>query len=172
MSNRLFIGGGHNLQMVMTPANPLPEPVTVDNIDHNPLCKPSILHDLDETPWPIPDEEYDEAHAYEVLEHLGGQGDWRSFFRTFNEIWRILKPGGALYGSTPSWDNLWAFGDPSHTRIINEGTLAFLQMREPKPPASDFRSVIKGWWKIEGAQHMQGRFFFHLIKEEANNAHV
>ena len=57
-------------------------------IDHDPNCGADIIHNLDETPWPVDDNAFDEVHAYEVLEHLGTQGDYRSFFAHFYEIWR------------------------------------------------------------------------------------
>lgn len=107
-----------------------------------------VVCDLNVTPWPFEDETFDEVHAYEVFEHLGTQGDWRSFFDQFGEVWRILKPGGFVAASCPSWRSAWAFGDPSHTRVITSGTLAFLSRDEYRKqigltPMSDFR----GYWK-------------------------
>ena len=64
--------------------------------------KPDVIHDLERVPWPFDDDSFDEVHAYEVLEHLGQQGDWRSFFDLFAEIWRVLKPDGFLAATCPS----------------------------------------------------------------------
>lgn len=118
-------------------------------IDHDPGCGADIIHDLDETPWPLDDDRFDEAHAYEVLEHLGRQGDYHSFFRHFAEIYRVLKQGGHLFATVPSWRSQWAWGDPSHTRIIAPGTLCFLNREQyhkqvGKTAMTDFRWLWKG----------------------------
>lgn len=118
-------------------------------IDHDPNCGADVTHDLDETPWPFDDDTFDECHAYEVLEHLGRQGDWRSFFRHFAEIYRILKPGGHLIATCPSWQSQWAWADPSHTRVIAPGSLVFLSQKQyaeqvGRTPMTDFRHTWKG----------------------------
>jgi SAM-dependent methyltransferase len=122
-------------------------------MDHDPDCGADVVHDLDETPWPLEDGTFDQVHAYEVLEHLGEQGDWRAFFRHFGEVWRVLKPGGFLCASVPDWRDEWAWGDPSHTRIITPGTLLFLSQKEyaervGKGPMTDFRHTWKGDFDI------------------------
>lgn len=92
------------------------------------------------------DSYYDEIHAYEVLEHCGNQGDHRTFFAQFSEFWRILKPGGFFFATCPSWHSPWAWGDPSHSRVLTAGTLAFLSQEQYTKqvgvtPMSDFRSI-------------------------------
>lgn len=95
-----------------------------------------------------PDEYYDELHAYEVLEHIGKQGDAWHFFKQFEEFHRILKPDGLFFATCPSWCSPWAWGDPSHTRVITQGTLVFLsqlqyKLQVGKTPMSDFRNIYK-----------------------------
>ena len=69
-------------------------PVRLDiNADHN----PDIVWDLTVHPLPFQDNEFDEIHAYQVLEHLAYQGDYEFFFKEFTEYHRILKPGGFLW---------------------------------------------------------------------------
>lgn len=97
--------------------------VTLDmNADH----KPDHVHDLTQFPWPFADNTFDQVHAYEVLEHLGQQGNYRSFFADFSELWRILKPDGVLVCTSPGADSLWAWGDPGHTRVVSQECLGFL----------------------------------------------
>ncbi len=122
-------------------------------MDQDPDCGADVVQDLDFTPWPFDDGTFDQVHAYEVLEHLGAQGNWRAFFRHFGEIWRVLKPGGFLCASVPDWRSEWAWGDPSHTRIITPGTLLFLSQKEyaarvGKGPMTDFRHTWKGDFDI------------------------
>jgi hypothetical protein len=120
--------------------------VTVD-IDAS--CKPDQVWDLDKTPWPFRDNSADEIHAYEVLEHLGQQGDLASFFGTFGEIWRILQPNGKLFATVPKWNSPWAWGDPGHRRVITEGSLVFLDQSQYERQVgfnamADYRGIWKG----------------------------
>lgn len=126
-------------------------------LDINPAHAPDIVFNLcllgiDSMPCihdqRCPDNTYDEIHAYEVLEHIGRQGDAQTFFYQFTEFHRILKPGGLFYATCPAWFSQWAWGDPSHTRVITAGTLAFLSQKEyakqvGKTPMSDFRDIYK-----------------------------
>lgn len=136
-------------------------------IDHDPNCGANIVHDLEQTPWPIDDDSFDEAHAYCVLEHLGRQGDYRSFFATFAEIYRVLKPGGALYGICPSRHSKWAWGDPSHTRLIQNEHLVFLDQTEyarqiGRTSMTDFRWLWKGDFERIGVKDDGHDFKFGL----------
>lgn len=134
-------GGKRDRRIIVEGRKGWAELVTLDfNADH----RPDVVHDLEQLPYPFADDTFTEVHAYEVLEHLGQQGDFRSFFAQFSELWRILKPGGYLAATCPSWRSLWAWGDPSHRRVINAGTLAFLSQRQyrdqvGKTSMSDFR---------------------------------
>lgn len=129
-------------------------------LDHDPTCNPDVVFDLGwigqwvgfipgvskTTSLPWGDNTFDEIHAYEVLEHCGEQGNYRLFFSQFTEFWRILKPDGMFCATVPHWQSLWVWGDPSHTRHINEGTLAFLSQKEyvkqvGKTSMSDFRRL-------------------------------
>jgi SAM-dependent methyltransferase len=117
-------------------------------LDINPNVGADVVHDLEEVPYPFPDNHFDEIHAYEVLEHLGRQGDWRSFFKHFSEFYRILKPSGLVLATVPHWQGVWAWSDPGHTRILTEATLIFLSQTEylrqqGKTHMTDYRE----WWK-------------------------
>jgi SAM-dependent methyltransferase len=85
---------------------------------------------------------FDEVHAYEVLEHLGEQGNVASFFATFAPIYNVLKAGGYLCGTVPSIHSPWAWADPGHRRLLTAGTLGFLDRTHPlAPPSSDYRHM-------------------------------
>lgn len=120
--------------------------VTLDmNADH----KPDVVWNMEDIPLPFEDNSADEIHAYEVLEHMGRQGDWRFFLAQFEDFWRILKPGGLLFASTPHPTSPWAFGDPGHTRLIPVEATIFLSQEEYRKqvgvtPMTDYRFVYKG----------------------------
>lgn len=121
---------------------------------------PHVVWDLEDLrPLPFRDDTFDEIHAYEVLEHIGAQGDWRTLFRQFGELWRILKPGGLLIGTTPCWKSMWAWSDPSHKRVISEGTLTFLSQesygdnKKAMTPMSDFQEFWKADFQVVQCGH-------------------
>lgn len=109
------------------------------NADH----APDVVHDMGALPLPFGDDTFDEIHAYECLEHVGAQGDYRFFFAQFSDLWRILKPGGYLLGTVPLPTSVWAWGDPSHTRVIPRESFTFLHQpayaQVGVTPMSDFR---------------------------------
>lgn len=165
----LMIGAGSNRERKVWGGKEKTAFKNLTTLDIEPSHNTDIVWDLNVTPWPIPDNEYDEVHAYEVLEHLGKQGDAKAFFDHFSEIWRILKPGGQLFASCPLWDSPWAWGDPSHTRIITKHSLVFLCQEEyekqvGKTAMSDFRSIYKRNFKILATQEANDVLAFVLEK--------
>jgi SAM-dependent methyltransferase len=118
-------------------------------LDMNPDVDPDVVWDLNRLPLPFPDDHFDAIFAFEVLEHTGQQGDWKFFLAQFEDLWRILKPDGYLIATVPLWDSKWAWGDPGHTRVINEGSLIFLNQDEyarqcGKTSMTDYRPWYKG----------------------------
>lgn len=117
-------------------------------LDYEPRHNPDVVHDLHDLPLPFADNTFSEIHAYEVLEHIHTQGDYVGFFALFSELWRILKPEGCICFTVPHWQSVWAWGDPSHTRVITFEQMTFLSQKEyekqvGKTPMSDFRSIYK-----------------------------
>jgi hypothetical protein len=164
----LGAGSSKDLRVMVSPESAV-IPATITTLDIEARHKPDILWDLNVLPWPLEDESFNEVHAYEVLEHLGTQGDAVAFFAHFGEIYRILKPGGFLAGSCPRWDSLWAWGDPSHRRVINEGSFTFLDQTQyaaqvGKTAMTDFRSIWKGDFTVpvDGLHKTEDQLYFIL----------
>lgn len=58
----------------------------------------------------ILDGSVDEIHCSHFLEHLTGE----QRIKFFNEMFRVLKPGGQARIITPHWSHERAYGDPTH----------------------------------------------------------
>ena len=74
-----------------------PDYINVDG-SYNLLLKPSaeiVIHDLNQFPWPFPDNCADEILMWHVLEHLPDT------FKVVTEVKRILKKGGKFWGQVP-----------------------------------------------------------------------
>jgi hypothetical protein len=128
---------------------PSRDDVILTRLDSNPDCKPDVLWDLNVKPWPFEDNSFDEVHAYNVMEHLGRQGDAKAFFDEHYEIWRILRRGGSYLGCCPTMRNPWVLAEPSHTRVLLPHTFNFLHGRFMDTQlgvtsSSDFRGLWRG----------------------------
>src|SRR5947207_7184349 len=108
----LLLGCGNNRVKKIKPGWRPQEWTKLVTLDIDPACGADVICDFDVSPLPFADDTFDEVHAYEVLEHVGQQGDYRAFFRHFGEIYRVLKNGGVPCSTTPKVDNRRAMGDP------------------------------------------------------------
>lgn len=139
---------------------------SLTTLDHNADHDPDVVWDMNTLPLPFTDSSFDEVHAYECLEHVGTQGDWRFFFNQWSDFWRILKPGGVFIGTCPALDSPWLWGDPSHTRVIAPESLIFLSQpayeQVGRSPMSDFRFIYKADFDLIHSQTNGHRFEFVL----------
>lgn len=138
-------------------------------LDINAAVTPDVVFDLGSgASLPFDDDAFDEAHAYDSLEHFGRQGDWRFFFRQFDDFWRVLKPGGMFMGICPKPGSPWAWGDPGHTRVIAPESLTYLcRPMYGTPPMTDYRAWYRGDFDLihtsEPTEH-QHAFVLQAVK--------
>ena len=67
-------------------------------------------------PLPLADNSVGVIRAVDFLEHVADK------VALFNELYRILAPGGVLLSQTPSTDGRGAFQDPTHVAFYNENS--------------------------------------------------
>ncbi len=79
-------------------------------VDRHPFPGVDQVVDLTVTPWPWEDNSVIEAHCSHFLEHLN---QWQRV-QFFNELFRVLHPGGTCQIITPHWASARAYGDPTH----------------------------------------------------------
>jgi SAM-dependent methyltransferase len=104
------------------------------NVDIDPACEPDLVWDLNQLPLPFEDNKFDRVNLIHIFEHLGDP--WlikkpyvKWFFEFWNEIWRVLKPGGLVQFIAPNINNEQTWGDPGHCRAITPQTLCFLSKK-------------------------------------------
>lgn len=147
MKKELLAGCGNSRAKKVTGSWTTPDWNNLVTLDIDPSCNPDVVWDLNNTPYPFGDSEFDEIHIYETIEHCGVQGDWKFFFNQFYEFWRMLKPDGLLVATCPMWNSVWSFGDPGHTRVISKQSLIFLDQREYSQIGSTAMTDYRKWWK-------------------------
>ena len=156
MIDVLLLGGG-NSRLRRLHLFDDAEDFSTDNLttlDMNPNCNPDVLMDLEEITTggrlPFKDESFDQIHAYDVLEHVGKQGDWKGFFAEFEEYHRVLRVGGLMYILVPIGRD--AFADPGHTRFFSRNHFEFLsqsfnKQSDLKPGELSVRTDYSWYWK-------------------------
>lgn len=82
-----------------------------DRYKHRPEV--DVAWDLNNLPWPWPNESYGHISAIAVLEHLD-----IDLLTALNECWRILKPDGQLEVKLPYWNHEMAYCDPTHRYVV------------------------------------------------------
>ena len=173
----LLLGCGYKKEKrIVVPGTPS-QWQNLTTVDVNPRCRPDVVADLNTEGWYCTTGieryyAYDEIHAYEVLEHLGSQGDFQHFFRTFQNLWDLLKDGGYLCATTPSRHSPWLWGDPGHRRAILPESLVFLDQTEytrqvDKTSMSDYRECYTADFRIV---HSQENLYTHTFVLQAIRA--
>lgn len=100
-----------------------------------------VVCDLSKGKWPWADNSVDEAHCSHFIEHLTNFGGKYERVRFFNELWRVLKPGGTCQVIIPHWNSVRYYGDPTHKEPFSEMGFHYLskEWRSTQAPHTDAR---------------------------------
>lgn len=142
---RLDIGSGDNKQ---------PGFVGIDYYQYGDV---DIVHDIEEFPWPLPDECVLTAIASHVLEHVNPHKG--VFIGVMDEIWRVMKPRGQFAFVVPHASSHGYQQDPTHCNMINETTMHYFdpdpEMKSMGPSLYNFYrpkpwKILKQYWNPNG----------------------
>jgi hypothetical protein len=90
------------------------------NVDKFPTCGPDQVADLEQFPWPWPDNSVDEVRMYHVLEHLGA--DTEVYLGIIKELYRVCRDNAAIHIVVPHPRHDDFLNDPTHVRPITRGS--------------------------------------------------
>lgn len=82
------------------------------NLDIAADTNPDVVHDLNQLPWPFPNNHFREVLAYDVIEHL------EQFIPAMEEIHRVCCAGAVVSITVPHFSCANAFTDPTHRRCF------------------------------------------------------
>jgi hypothetical protein len=151
MRRELLIGAGTDHRKRIWLQNQSRAWSNLTTLDMNPDVKPDVVYDLTGCSLPFKANTFDEIHAYEVLEHIGQQGDWQFFFKQFDDFGRVTKPNGHFFLTSPHCKSSWLWGDPGHTRYVGPELFLFLDRDQyiqlGKTAMTDYRRYFKSNWR-------------------------
>ena len=125
-----------------------------DRIKHRPEI--DVAWDLENLPWPWPDESFDVIVACAVLEHLR-----INVIESVTECWRILRPGGVMHVKLPYWNSANSFRDPTHYWQFDVRTCDLFDPDTQYGRAYEFYPTQK-WQIIQEAKLNDARTSFAL----------
>lgn len=97
------------------------------NVDAYETCGPDEVWNLEQTPWPWPDNCADEVHFVHSLEHMGQTPT--VFLAIMQELYRICADQAKIRIVVPHPRSDDFLDDPTHVRPITPGTLALFDRR-------------------------------------------
>lgn len=99
--------------------------------------------DLEQFPWPWPDDSVEEVLLFHVLEHLGAET--AVYLGIIKELYRVCRDGAKIMIAVPHPRHDSFLSDPTHVRPITpEGLLLFSQTANREWIAGNFANTPLG----------------------------
>lgn len=95
-------------------------------VDKNPKTDADIIHDLNNFPYPFPDNQFDLIVGYQVIEHL------EDVLAVMKELHRIAKPGAIIRLDTPHYSDVSSFRDPTHRHHFTCESFIYFTEKRPE----------------------------------------
>jgi hypothetical protein len=92
------------------------------NVDREAVAAPDVLWDLEQAPWPWPDNSVTEVLACHVFEHLGETTS--SWLKIMKELWRVCAHDARVFITVPHPRHDNFLSDSTHIRAITPQTFA------------------------------------------------
>lgn len=129
------------------------------NLDVTSDTNPDLVHDLNQFPWPLPDDRFDEVVMRDVLEHL------TDTVRVLEEVHRVCRPGGMVHIIVPHFSSNGAFTDPTHKRFFALASFDYFTAGHPNNfytrvrfHREDGRIVFRPGWANSLVWRLANRF--------------
>jgi len=98
------------------------------NADNFPECQPDVMVDIEATPWPFEDNQFDYILMKHVLEHVGATFD--VFREIMRELYRVTAPNGIVEIQVPDYRNYTYWSDPTHVRAFTYTTFEMMSKKK------------------------------------------
>ncbi|HEV8712620.1 MAG TPA: class I SAM-dependent methyltransferase [Candidatus Binatia bacterium] len=78
-----------------------------------------LVHDLEATPYPLPENCADQIYLNHILEHFENP------LPIMEEVWRLARPHGQVLIRTPHYSGRYAWIDPTHHRAFSADSFRY-----------------------------------------------
>jgi hypothetical protein len=97
------------------------------NVDKVAACAPDAVVDIEQVPWPWPDDSVVEVLMSHVLEHVGRDAD--AYLGIMKELWRVCRRGASIRILVPHPRHDQFLDDPTHVRAVTPDGLRLFSQR-------------------------------------------
>ncbi len=98
------------------------------NVDISPAAEPDVVCDLEQTPWPWPDDSAEQVAFVHSLEHMGA--DPRVFLAIMQELYRVCAPDAVIQIIVPHPRHDNFITDPTHVRAVTPRMLELFDLEK------------------------------------------
>lgn len=130
---------GKNILDVGCGQHKLPGSIGIDIVENS---QADVVHDVTDTPWPFKNDSFDLVFANHFVEHVD---DLLIFF---NEVHRVLKPGGRFIMQVPYFRCVDAYADITHRHFFTSRSLDYI-IKDTKLSAYNYTNCLYtqvGFW--------------------------
>lgn len=98
------------------------------NVDKVAACTPDEVVDLEQFPWPWPDDSVSEVLLKHALEHLGAETE--VYLNIIKELWRVCRADARIKIVVPHPRHDSFLSDPTHVRAITPQGLEMFSQKK------------------------------------------